>query len=763
MTGPTWRAPSPASGPQAPGEAAFRPWRRLRELGRGNMGAVWEVAHEETGERLALKVLLVSREHVTADDLGRFRREAELAARLDHPHLARVHAWQLEPWPPWMVMDLFPGGSLADRLSRGPLPPEEARRIAVALADGMAHAHELGILHRDLKPGNVMFDGQGRPLVTDFGLARGALGATQGLTRTGEVLGTPVYMAPEQARDAKHVDARSDVYGLGAILYAMLTGQPPIQGVSNLIEALEAVITRAPLLPSRLAPGIPPALEDVCLRALAKDPADRPQSAAELRDALIAVGPQTARPVARSRRGLLLAGLGVLACGLVAGGLLALRPAPAPSPDPQPVEPAPPPPPSGPLGPWTVVHTHGWRLGGQQVWLSLVLGVEAPEGAAGARVLRFLRARVVYAGERRGLEWDSNPSGRRVGSMDGDGPAALDRLRTRPLVLPGEGGAPDPEALAAWRDALRAVTEELEHLVPGVAGAWDERFRPERLRQLVCGWDQLAAAREGQAPSHGSAARGVPGEPPLWAVWDPAGNAPEALARVEMVRAMDVVRPAQEAQAQPGGEPSPPEPIDDLAGARGLLRGYLTALNACALLYWSPAPEDVLLVPDARTFPGVEDLSRPVALWAEDLPLPGQVGRTGSAVAHAWPWGPPLSPLPPEGRYVRLAAHGEWVAIAWGGGVAYVPARDVGPAHGPLGRVTTRRTAAMVVVPEDVVTRVGRGNDMGRQEKGTLVPTLGLRQDGWVVVWFDARPGLISREYGKPPDRYEMFQLVEGR
>ncbi|MCO5172119.1 MAG: serine/threonine protein kinase [Planctomycetes bacterium] len=287
-----WRATAPA--PERLGD-----YRLVRLLARGGMGAVYEAVHEPSGAPRAVKLLPAAADGEARE---RFRREAEVMAGLDHPHVARVHAADLAGDPSYLVQDLLPGGSLQDRLRQGPLPPDEVLDLGEKVARAVAHAHALGVLHRDLKPANVLFDDRGEPRLTDFGLARRAAGASVALTATGQVLGTPAYMAPEQALGLRDVDARSDVYGLGAVLYAGLVGHEPFPG-AGVAEVLERVVKEEPPRPSRLRPDVPPALEAVVLRAMAKAPDDRFPSAEALADALRAArgGAAPARPARRRR------------------------------------------------------------------------------------------------------------------------------------------------------------------------------------------------------------------------------------------------------------------------------------------------------------------------------------------------------------------------------------------------------------------------------------------------------------------------------
>ncbi|MEZ6186105.1 MAG: serine/threonine-protein kinase [Planctomycetota bacterium] len=264
------------SPPRVPGYAP------LRLLGAGGMGAVWEVVQEATGQRYALKLVRAQGQ----EDLARFQREARVLAGLDHPNVVRLHTADFSARPPYFVQELLEGGSLSELLRRGPLPAASAREILRQVGEGVAAAHRAGILHRDLKPDNVLFSAEGVAKVTDFGLA--VSGETrERLTRTGAVLGTPEYMAPEQALDARGADERADVYALGALLYAMLTGAPPIPANGrSLIALLTALQTEPPRPPSEFAPATPPELEQLCLRALAKDPEARFPTARALLEAL---------------------------------------------------------------------------------------------------------------------------------------------------------------------------------------------------------------------------------------------------------------------------------------------------------------------------------------------------------------------------------------------------------------------------------------------------------------------------------------------
>jgi serine/threonine protein kinase len=278
----------------------------LEVLGRGGMGVVYRARHRMLGHEVALKMVLAGG-HADPQDLVRFRQEAAAVARLRHPGLIHIHDFGEHEGRPYFAMDLVEGGSLAGRLEQGPLPFREAAAVVEKLARAVQHAHERGILHRDLKPGNVLLrvekvartdtriSGGGAseslfPIITDFGLAK-QLNATSSMgpgarTQTGAILGTPAYMAPEQAGGkGKVVGPATDVYALGAILYECLTGQPPFQSES-MLDLLMKVVNEQPTSPRRLAPKCPRDLEMICLKCLEKIPERRYATALALADDL---------------------------------------------------------------------------------------------------------------------------------------------------------------------------------------------------------------------------------------------------------------------------------------------------------------------------------------------------------------------------------------------------------------------------------------------------------------------------------------------
>ena len=251
----------------------------LRELGKGGMGTVFEAWDPKLRRRVAVKVL--GDALADAEDVGRFYREAQTAGAIKHPGIVRVHEIGRDQERPYLVMDLLDGGTLAGKQ----LPPREAARTLAAVARAVGEAHRAGIIHRDLKPQNILLDDDGRPCVADFGLAKRVAGSSK-LTATGFIVGTPSYMAPEQARGfASQIDARVDVYALGAVLFEVLTGRRAVEGTTILDTLRRAAKDDIPA-PSSVVPSIPRELDAITLTALAKDRMKRYPTAAALADDL---------------------------------------------------------------------------------------------------------------------------------------------------------------------------------------------------------------------------------------------------------------------------------------------------------------------------------------------------------------------------------------------------------------------------------------------------------------------------------------------
>ncbi|MCI0465006.1 MAG: protein kinase, partial [Gemmataceae bacterium] len=257
----------------------------LSELGRGGVGVVYWVWQAALNRTAALKMLLIGA-HAGEKELARFRTEVEAAARLQHPNIVQVYNVGEQDGRPYLVLEYVDGGNLAKKLEKNPLSAHQAAQWAEILARTMHFAHQRGVVHRDLKPANILLTADEVPKITDFGLAKLVVGGRQGHTQTGEVMGTPAYMAPEQAAGkTREVGPFTDVYALGALLYHMLTGLPPFQGTSFL-DTLEQVQEHEPVPPNRLQPKVPRDLETICLTCLQKEPRKRYASAEALAEDL---------------------------------------------------------------------------------------------------------------------------------------------------------------------------------------------------------------------------------------------------------------------------------------------------------------------------------------------------------------------------------------------------------------------------------------------------------------------------------------------
>ncbi|MGI8601554.1 MAG: serine/threonine-protein kinase, partial [Verrucomicrobiales bacterium] len=268
----------------------------IEEIGRGGMGVVWRARQRGLGRIVAVKVVLGG-DFASIEARERFRAEAHAAARLQHPHIVRIHEIGEADGLPFFSMDYVEGATLND-LARGePLPARRAAELVHSIALAVQHAHEHGVLHRDLKPSNILIDLSGATRITDFGLAK-LLEADSNLTLSGQALGSPPFMPPEQVRRGRATPA-SDVYSLGAILYYLLTGRPPFQG-DSVATILAQVENAEPLAPRRLNPSVPADLQNICLRCLEKAPTARYGTAQALAEDLarfLAGKPVVARPV----------------------------------------------------------------------------------------------------------------------------------------------------------------------------------------------------------------------------------------------------------------------------------------------------------------------------------------------------------------------------------------------------------------------------------------------------------------------------------
>ena len=270
----------------------FGGFRLHRELGRGGMAVVFEAEEVSLRRRVALKVFHPRIDH-SADDGERFLREAEAAGRLSHPAVVRVFGRGMIGGVPYIVSEFVPGArdleSVWQEWSTQPLsvPRDHVRRVArwiAEVADAVAEAHARGVLHRDLKPANLLLDGEGRVRLVDFGLA--SIRDRVGLSRSGEMSGTPYYMCPEQVRSGSFSrDGRCDVYSLGATLYQLLTLRRPVEGETP-EQVFHAILNQDPVHPRKIRPQLPSELVQVCLKAIEKDPRQRYASMAEFAEDL---------------------------------------------------------------------------------------------------------------------------------------------------------------------------------------------------------------------------------------------------------------------------------------------------------------------------------------------------------------------------------------------------------------------------------------------------------------------------------------------
>src|SRR5579863_1956875 len=264
----------------------FGDYELVDEIARGGMGVVYKARQVNLNRIVALKMILAG-QLAHDSDVKRFYAEAEAAARLDHPGIVPIFEIGQHDGQHYFSMVFVEGESLAKKVIDGPMPPREAAEMVKKVAEAVEYAHQRGIIHRDLKPANVLLDGHGQPKVTDFGLAKQTQGDS-GLTGTGQILGTPSYMPPEQAAGkTEEIGPTSDVYSLGAILYCLLTGRPPFQAASPM-DTLLQVLDQEPVLLRQLNPQVPRDLETIALKCLAKNPLGRYTTAQALADDLTA-------------------------------------------------------------------------------------------------------------------------------------------------------------------------------------------------------------------------------------------------------------------------------------------------------------------------------------------------------------------------------------------------------------------------------------------------------------------------------------------
>src|SRR6266516_4801836 len=497
------------------------------EIGRGGMGVVYHARDERLKRRVAVKVLppeLAFREEIRI----RFLREAETAARLSHPHIVPIHSVGEGPdGLVYFVMAYVDGESVAAKLKRrGQLPSEEARRIMLETADALGAAHALGIIHRDVKPDNILLEGsRGRVVVTDFGIAK-ALSSTTGsatLTATGVAIGTPHYMSPEQAAGDREIDGRSDIYSLGVVSYQMLTGELPFHAPTVPGILMKHIMERAPLVTEK-SRDCPEDLAACVMRSLEKDPEDRWPTADALRRALEARSATMSRP----RRS-----------GAASPSRAVWLPPPAARP--------------------ALPSVHRGRLATRPLRrccvgrLRSASSILSPleRGIFLARRIPAPRRRGRNGGEARGSR--NAAPGRRPGPLGGvRRPDGRDPTGTqRPQGDPQDhgAGAQVREEAAAGRDRHGGRAAEAVRR-PGADGARDERRRRSRSARTTRGQDRCdeAGAREpgARAPAQPAAAAAADAHRPAHA--PPAGRRPD-----RVVRARDAERAVRSAAPQIGG------------------------------------------------------------------------------------------------------------------------------------------------------------------------------------------------------------------
>lgn len=299
MTNPTQSTPE--GDLRARVERGLAPAYELQdEIGRGGAGIVYRARDSRLKREVAIKLLppdLAFR----SDVRERFMREAETSARLNHPNIVQIYSVDEKDGLAYFVMALIDGPNLGDRVRMmGALPFADARRLLREVADALSYAHNHGVVHRDIKPDNILLDQQsGRAMVTDFGIARAATEGDSRLTATGTAIGTPAYMSPEQCAGDRQLDGRSDLYSLGLVAYYMITGQPPFTGPTTPVIMMKQVTEQA-VPPSHLRAGVPPDLERIVMRLLEKDPANRFPDGSDVVKALdgapVTAAPQSSYP-----------------------------------------------------------------------------------------------------------------------------------------------------------------------------------------------------------------------------------------------------------------------------------------------------------------------------------------------------------------------------------------------------------------------------------------------------------------------------------
>ncbi|MBL8747737.1 MAG: serine/threonine protein kinase [Planctomycetes bacterium] len=450
-----------------PGPGPLGQWEPVRLLAAGGMGEVYLARHRDLGTEVALKVLPAMPLDLLASVRERFAREARLTARVRHPGVVKIHGNDTAGDRPYLVLEFVAGSTLRERLRRGPLPIAEAARIAAATADVLAAAHAEGVLHRDVKPDNVMLEPDGSVRVLDFGIAR-AVQDDAPITRTGEIVGTPEYMAPEQLLDGPEATTeRTDVHALGVLLYELLTARSPFHG-ANVFQALKLVESLVPPpLSAHLGPAASP-LDGVVRRALEKQPADRFPTAAAfaaaIRDAVPSARTTAAIPPAPDRRTVF--AIAALVAVLAATAFVFQPASPAPATPPLATGPTP-----------EARRAEAEALANEGRWSeSLVLAERLLDGGdEGARPLAraaFVHHRLAWtlaAGAPAWLSWTDEPRRARLFGADGETTRGEQAWREAAGQLRGSDAAHD-ESLARLLTARASAPDLRAEAFAAIAG-----------------------------------------------------------------------------------------------------------------------------------------------------------------------------------------------------------------------------------------------------------------------------------------------------
>ncbi len=546
-----------------PGPGLLGPWEPVRLIAAGGMGEVYLARHRELGTEVALKVLPAMPLDQLASVRERFAREARLTARVRHPGVVKIHGNDTARDRPYLVLEFVAGSTLRERLRRGALPVAEAARIAAATADVLAAAHAEGVLHRDIKPDNVMVEPDGSVRVLDFGIAR-AVQDDAPITRTGEIVGTPEYMAPEQLLDGPEATTeRTDVHALGVLLYELLTARSPFHG-ANVFQALKLVESLVPPPPSTHLGPEATALDSVVRRALEKQPGDRFPDAASfataVRDAVPSARTSAAVPLGPRRFHVF--AIAGLAAVLVVSAFVFRPTSPPPATPSLPSEP----PPAARRAEVAALTNEGrWSE-------ALVLAERLLDGGdEGARPLAraaFVRHRLAWtlaAGAPAWLSWTDEPRRARLFGADGETSHGDEAWRAAVGTLRGGDSAPD-EALARLLAAAATAPDQragafaavADRLPLGSAEHWLARMlehhcrddRAARLHAAEMAWLQgageIAVLLDGwcEIVDAASAVLRGPRDAPRLRARVAAGAGPDSPANGILVLLLDVLRGA---------------------------------------------------------------------------------------------------------------------------------------------------------------------------------------------------------------------------